>query len=394
MVRRWYVMIVLVIGWTGLHAQAPSGDMAAQKDLIDFFVKLLHIRLSDSTRNKSSVIFSFVPAAPVNLGQKQAVVSSLNMAFYAGEHATTNLSSIYFVPYTNFSDRAGFIVTPNIWLDNNRWNLVGDLRISTNSNYTYGVGGSTTEDRRDVVSNQYIRVYLTANHRLWGPVYAGVGYNYDYYYNIKDNYTSDSPSVFTEYGVGTGSATTSSGITFDLLLDNRKNSLNPAGGWYSSIVYRVNPSFLPNDFSWGSLYFDTRKYFSLSNRRRRILGFWLLYWGCYGDVPYFNLPGSGLDASGRTGRGYTLGRYRGKQMLYGETEYRFDISRDGLWGGVVFANVQDYKELSSGEFAYLLPAVGTGIRIKFNKRSGVNLTLDFAVGKDSFNWYLNLGEFF
>jgi hypothetical protein len=81
-------------------------------------------------------------------------------------------------------------------------------------------------------------------------------------------------------------------------------------------------------------------------------------------------------------------------MIYGETEYRFDISRNGMWGGVVFVNLQDYKELSSGEFAYLLPAAGTGIRIKFNKRSKVNLTLDIAVGKDSFNGYFNLGEFF
>ena len=119
-----------------------------------------------------------------------------------------------------------------------------------------------------------------------------------------------------------------------------------------------------------------------------------MYWGTYGDVPYFNLAGTALDASGRSGRGYVLGRYRGKQMLYGETEYRFDISRNGLWGGVVFANLQSFTELSTGEFIYALPAAGTGLRVKFNKRSKVNLTLDVAAGKDSFNWYFNLGEFF
>ena len=396
----------MVIGWIGLRAQAPAVDTVAlrsrapvvdtvpQKDLIDFFVKLFHIKLSDSTRTKKKVIFSLVPAAPVNLGQKQAVVSSLNMAFYAGDHATTNLSSVYFVPYTNFSDRYGLIVTPNIWASDNQWNFPGDLRISNNSNYTYGVGGNTTKDARDIVSNQNIRVYLNANYRLFGAVYAGLGYNYDYYYNVKDEMTNGSPSVFEAYGVGTGSETTSSGVTFNFLLDSRKNSLNPSGGFYSSIVYRIDPSFLPNDHSWTSLYFDTRKYFSLSDRKRSILGVWVLYWGSYGEVPYFNLPGTALDASGRTGRGYGLGRYRGKEMLYGETDYRFDISRNGMWGGVVFVNMQDYKELSSGEFAYLLPAAGTGVRIKFNKRSKVNLTLDFAVGKSSFNWYLNLGEFF
>ena len=418
--RHWLFMMMTVNAWMGLRAQAPAPvmdtapaaalapkvdtapatalaskvDTAPQKDLIDFFARLFKIKLSDSSRNKNKVIFSLVPAAPVTLGQKQAVVSSLNMAFYAGDPATTNLSSVYFVPYTNFSNRYGIIVTPNLWVSDNRWNFPGDLRISNNSNYTYGVGGNTTKDTRDIVDNQYIRVYLNANYRLFGSVYIGMGYNYDYYYNVSDEKTNGSPSVFEAYGLGTGSETTSSGVAFNLLLDSRKNSLNPSGGWYSSVVYRINPSFLPNDYRWTSLSFDTRKYFSLSDRKHSILGIRAMYWGSFGDVPYFNLPGTALDASGRSGRGYMLGRYRGKQMLYGETEYRFDISRNGMWGGVVFTNMQSYAESGSGEFAYLLPAAGTGIRIKFNKRSKVNLTLDVAVGKDSFNWYFNLGEFF
>jgi outer membrane protein assembly factor BamA len=200
--------------------------------------------------------------------------------------------------------------------------------------------------------------------------------------------------VFSKYGIGTGPVTTSTGVAFNLLVDSRKNSINPEGGWYSSLVYRWNPPGLANDYRWASLYFDTRRYYSLSDRTHSILGIRAMYWGTFGDVPYFNLPGTSLDASGRSGRGYVLGRYRGKQMLYGETEYRFDISQNGLWGGVVFANLQSYTEMSSGQFVYVLPAAGTGLRIKFNKRSKVNLTLDFAAGKDSFNWYFNLGEFF
>lgn len=386
--------MVMLIGGTGLQAQAPAMDTVPKRDLIDIFVELFNIRLSDSARSKKKVLFSLVPAAPVNLGQNQAVVSSLNMAFYAGDQASTNLSSIYFIPYTNFSNRYGLIVTPNIWASGNQWNFTGDLRISNNSNYTYGVGGNTTEDKRDIVDNQYVRVYLNANHRIFGSLYAGLGYNLDYYYNVKDHYTNGNPSVFSEYGIGTGTETISTGIAFNLLLDSRKNSINPEGGWYSSLVYRWNPPGLANDFRWASLYFDTRKYFSLSDSRHSILGFRGLYWGTFGDVPYLNLPGTSLDATGRSGRGYVLGRYRGKQMIYGESEYRFDISRNGLWGGVVFANLQSYTEMSTERFVYVLPAAGTGIRLKFNKRSKANLTLDFAVGKDSFNWYFNLGEFF
>jgi len=80
--------------------------------------------------------------------------------------------------------------------------------------------------------------------------------------------------------------------------------------------------------------------------------------------------------------------------LYSETEFRFDISNNGLFGGVVFANAQSFTELSTNQFAYILPAIGTGLRIKFNKKSGTNIDLDVAAGKNSFNWYINLGEYF
>jgi hypothetical protein len=119
-----------------------------------------------------------------------------------------------------------------------------------------------------------------------------------------------------------------------------------------------------------------------------------MYWGTIGEVPYFNLPGTALDYTGRTGRGYAFGRYRGRHMLYGESEYRFDISQNGFWGGVVFANIQSYTELESEKFEYIRIAAGAGVRLKFDKRSNTNLTLDFGVGKDSYNLRLNLGEVF
>src|SRR5690606_21012925 len=102
----------------------------------------------------------------------------------------------------------------------------------------------------------------------------------------------------------------------------------------------------------------------------------------------------GMEFGSRSGRGYSIGRYRGKQMLYGESEYRFDITANGLWGGVVFANVQSFTEMESERFEYLKIGAGAGLRLKFDKKSATNVTLDFGFGKDSFSVRVNLGEFF
>ena len=49
---------------------------------------------------------------------------------------------------------------------------------------------------------------------------------------------------------------------------------------------------------------------------------------------------------GNTGRGFTQGRFRGKNFVYGEADYRFGIARNRLLGGVAFANAQSVTELS------------------------------------------------
>lgn len=321
-------------------------------------------------------------------------MSSINAAFYLGDSSSTNLSNIYFVPYTNFYSRVGFIINPHIWTNGNLWNLTGDFRIIHNNLRTYGLGGNTSKENPDQINHQYIRVYLNGNHKVDGPFYAGVGYDLDDFYSVSENWSGSNQSNFSKYGIGTGRKTVSSGITFNLLWDSRKNSINPENGLYSLLLYRLNTRWLGSDYLWTSIYFDNRKYFSFSDTRHEVLGFRVFYWGSYGDVPYLNLPGTTLDLSARSGRGYSVARYLGKQELYAETEFRFDIERNGLWGGVVFTDAQSYTEPGSNQFEYVLPAIGAGIRLKFNKKSNTNISFDMAFGKNSFQLYLNLGELF
>jgi hypothetical protein len=114
-----------------------------------------------------------------------------------------------------------------------------------------------------------------------------------------------------------------------------------------------------------------------------------------GKPPYLSLPNTGSDMYGNTGRGYIQGRFRGKDMLYFESEYRFGITHNGLIGGVVFANVQSFSETVSRKFEVLWPALGTGLRVKLNKYSNTNVCFDYAVGLGgSQGIFVNLGEIF
>jgi hypothetical protein len=127
-----------------------------------------------------------------------------------------------------------------------------------------------------------------------------------------------------------------------------------------------------------------------------VLAFWSYDWLVLGgNPPYLDLPNSGGDTYGNTERGYVQSRFISKKMLDLEGEFRFGILHDGLIGGVVFANCATFSEIYTGQFAAVAPAVGAGIRLKFNKFSKTNIAIDYAVGTNgSHGLFANLGECF
>jgi hypothetical protein len=371
-----------------------SDSLKARTDIIDVAVRIFKW---DTTARRYSankkVYFSLMPVSGGS-NEQGVTLSSINAAFYLGNPRTTNLSNITFYPTTNFASYFQFRIFPNLWLNNNKWNIPGKLEYSFISQDTYGLGANSSSDSLNIISYNLFRVSLSFNREVFNHFFMGVGYAFDDFYNISEGWNKDYPSEFDSYHTGTSGTAISSGPAFTVLYDNRKNSINALKGLYSNFTLRINNTHLGSDYNWKSIYFESRKYISFSRIRHKTLALRAIYWSAWGDVPYLNLPATGFDYTGTTGRGYSRGRYRGKSMIYGEMEYRFDITKSGLWGGVVFANAQSYPEPDTGTFRYIKPAAGFGGRLKFNKFSDSNITADVAFGKDSFNYYVTLNEAF
>ncbi len=285
----------------------------------------------------------------------------------------------------------------SIWTSDNGWNIQGDTRFLVYPQYTWGLGGEQPEFNKFVINYQYIRFYQSALKRITPYLYAGAGYNMDYYLDIETA-NPNALRKFTGYPYGTSSDhnSLSSGITANVLYDSRNNDINPLPGSYANVVYRVNMMALGSNANWQSLYIDLRKYVSLtSSREQNVLAFWCYYWKTFGSgVPYLNLPSIGWDPYQRSGRGIEQNRYRGNTLFYFETEYRRDITTNGLLGFVVFANVDSVSEPYENNFSYWHPAGGGGLRIKFNKKSGTNIAVDYGFSQGYSGLTLGLGEAF
>lgn len=372
-----------------------SGDTTRQRDLIDIAQKLFKPNTSpDARKTAKKLSFSVIPSVGYTLTTGFAADVAANVAFYTDKTHKENLSSIDGDVSYDSNNQKLFVSRSNIWSKDNNYHLVSDIRWERFPENTYGLGTFTTTNKQNNIDFVYVKIYPTLYKKLADIYYVGVGYNLDYHYQITAKGNADkSVSDFQKYGQFSDSR--SSGLNADFLIDSRKNAINPIGGSFLSVVYRKNATFLGSNANWQSLYVDARKYFKVSSKSNNVLAFWSLVWLTNGNVPYLDLPATSGDLFNNSGRGYIEGRFRGQNMLYLEGEYRFGITRNGLLGGVVFANGESLSEYPDNSFKKIAPATGTGIRIKVNKHSNTNVCIDYAVGiNGSRGFFVNLGEVF
>jgi hypothetical protein len=372
-------------------------DSSKQRDVVDYLDKLFHKDAAPDKREKAKkFVFSLVPSVGYSLSTGFAVDLSGNVTFYTNPNKRDVNSYINAQVFYDSRTQKSFFTQSNIWVDNDKTVFVTDLRLMKYPENTYGLGSFTTDAQQNPIDYNYFRLYETVLRKIANNMFIGGGYNMDYHYHISEEGNADNTiSDFKRYGEPITSM--SSGINLAVVYDSRKNAINPIGGSYANIVFRQNTTLLGSDNNWESLQADFRKYIKVNpGKNNNVLAFWSMLWFNFnGNAPYLDLPGTGWDTFNNLGRGYVIGRYRGRELLYLESEYRFGITKNGLLGGVTFANAQSFSEYPNNAFKKVIPAVGAGLRVKVNKHSNTNVCLDYAYGfNNSKGFFVNLGEMF
>ena len=259
--------------------------------------------------------------------------------------------------------------------------LKADLRYLDTKRSTWGLGRISSDQLEYPMEFKLARAYATLYRRVSGPVFIGIGYHYDEFTDIVDARAQEGEvTPFTRYSGGALTRTAASGFSINVLGDTRDNLVNPSSGYYLSASFRDYSPDIGSDDKWQEMWVEMRLYPHLPSRSRGVLAFWLFGWTTYGNPPYLSLPSNGWDTYGRGARGYLQGRIRGASQFYLETEYRWPITQDGLWGAVAFINATT-TETDNGILGPPDGAAGLGLRIKFNKRSNTNLSIDQGWGK-------------
>jgi hypothetical protein len=373
-------------------------DTTSQEDIGDVFHSILHTKKasvkSDSIGLKPVV--SVVPALGYALQSRLAVLLSGNVAFRTGPQS--NISTIVSsLAYTQ-NKQITLPIQSSIWSKNNNYNFVGEIRLYHYPQATFGLGSSSNIENQAPMNYNYVRFSEIALRHIAGNFYMGGGYIIDYHADItigptENGTTSDYP-IYKKRSTKTHSI--SSGLTLNGQYDTRDSPINATSGFYATYEFRQNLKTLGSTSTWSSLILDVRKYFRFPDDSRNVIAFWSYDWlTLAGRPPYLDLPSTLWDASTNAGRGYIQGRFRGAQMVYAETEYRYRITRNGLLGGVVFFNAESFSAAPGTRMQAIQPAAGPGLRIKLNKVSRTNISVDYGFGREgSRGLFVNVGELF
>jgi outer membrane protein assembly factor BamA len=364
---------------------------------------------------------SLLPIVGYSPANGFVVGGAVSVTEYHGNPKTTNLSSALL--NASFTTKKQILL--NLRFDyftkENKWYISGDNRLLffaqptyglginglQGQAYTFGLNGNTVvkTDSEQPMRFNYIRLYETFSRRVYKKWYAGVGLMFDIDFNIKDQSLSlDSPVHLTShyvyskaYGFDTAHYS-ANGFSFQVIHDSRDNPVNAYSGTFLNLAFRVNPVALGSTQSSTMLYYEWRNYIGVSKRiPRNVIAFW--FWGVLvtsGKMPYLGLPAITWDTYNRSGRGYIQGRFRGNNMIYEEAEFRYRISRDGLFGGAVFANLTTASNPLTGQkvFESVAPGYGFGLRIKMNKKDRTNIAIDYGMGDGFAGVYFNIREAF
>lgn len=309
-----------------------------------------------------------------------------------------------------------FYLSHNIYTPGNRWNFQGSLVAAktVSPDFGFGIGAKAPpgtdpdqeiladpERKGYVIHGEYYNFREKVYKQVMDHLFVGAGVSIDVRRKLVDRQNLDEQTPFHIYSKEHGFNTDhylANGFLFNLQYTTRDHQNRAYKGIYADAGVRVNQSWIGSTKNAVQLTTDFRKYWSLSSRNpEHVLAFW--NWGSYlvsGTLPYLELPGTGKDPNFRSGRGYTVGYFKGTNYFYSELEYRFPITANKFISGATFFNVQTSNDnLGTKIFQKWQPAGGAGLRILFNKATRTNLCVDYAFGNyGAKGLFLGLNEVF
>ncbi len=307
--------------------------------------------------------------------------------FQAGENAPPSSVSLMGF-YADSESWAGALGTETFFKDD-KYRLSGWVGYYDVNLEFFGIGGEAGDRGESIGINQrgpFLMgrfLFRIANHLYLGPQYRYIANETALQNPIlpPDRPGDLIPTLLKDVTSGLGAV---------LEYDTRDNRFYPLEGSHLEVSANLAREQIGSDDDYEQYEIGYNFYKPLGEHK-------ILAWrttGCFigGDAPYWDVCQFGTETDGM--RGYVGGQYRDDVSITTQLEFRWRFYKK--WGMVAFAGAGNVAS-TVGDLSFddLLPSVGVGLRFLASEKDGVNLSIDYARGRDSSDaWYFRIGEAF
>ena len=275
-------------------------------------------------------------------------------------------------------------MNPDLYLKHG-FHIQTSLQYSDFPDQFYGIGNATSEDMEEPFTSRFWKLSIQGLKQVGGPYNVGFQYIFD---DTKLKEVADGGMLDSGTVTG-GSGGTVSGLGYFMTYDSRDSIFYPTSGSFHQLAAMAFGRAIGSDFTFDRFSLDLRKYVRFSYARSLALQTSFLFQS--GDPPFWRM---GLLGGSADMRGYYLGRYRDKNMITLQAEYRWVP----VWwrlGLVAFAGLGDVAATLGGfDLGNFKLAYGLGLRFVIDPKQRLHLRLDFGFGQGTSGVYFTAGEAF
>ncbi|HEX2534975.1 MAG TPA: BamA/TamA family outer membrane protein [Chitinophagaceae bacterium] len=375
--RKVLGLLLLLSLAAGAEAQRPN------------FIRRYINRLIDDTTSIAEPQFIAYPTVAFSPETSWELGLSSLYIYYARRDTTNRLSEINGFTFYTLNRQYGGFFDHALYSHGNRWSFLGRLKYQDFPLLYYGIGPATPKEYTATVEARQLSIKERVLKKVHKNIFAGVEADFQRLGSVRfvphDSNNLELPpgaQGYTNFGLGAG-----------VLYDNRHNVLNVRDGVFAELALLRYDPLWGSDFSFTSIISDNRFYRPVSSRN--VLAAQVFGQFTMGTPPFNQLALLGGES---LLRGYYAGRFRDRNQLAAQVEYRmlplpFRFTK--RWGAAVFGGTGTvfprFSELSARDFVW---AGGAGIRFLLFPKKDIFSRLDVAFTKEGSGVYIFIGEAF
>ena len=328
-------------------------------------------KLLNDTNDLSAPKFMTYPTLAYSPETRWEIGFSSLYIYSAKRNLLNRLSEVKAFTFYTLENQYGIWLDHMLYTDKNTWFFLGKARYQSFPLLYFGIGLDSQSEYISLIDGKYSLFRERFLRAVMPSLYVGLELDYQRLSSVKYkdvDINKQQPSVGAN-------GSTNLGLGLGILYDNIHNALNPRKGIYSEWAFLNYNGDFGSDFNFTSFFIDNRFYIPV--KKNTVLAAQL-----YGQFTLGNAPFNMLSLMGGESlmRGYYLGRYRDKNLIAGQIEYRilpFNFSK--RWGASAFmAAGQVYNEYETFQFKNLLPTGGLGLRFLVFPEKDIYTRVDVA----------------